>query len=114
MLTDREREFRLRPRKPPSAKGRNESQVWALLYKRVMRHARMTRKILSRGVKSRASTKSSRRFSQRCAVRVPYSRNAVRGQWAAHGRYLSRDSAGTPSCAAMNGDAETNKISASL
>jgi type IV secretory pathway VirD2 relaxase len=31
--------------------------------------------------------------SQRCAVRVTYAGNAVRGQWRAHGRYLARESA---------------------
>ena len=30
---------------------------------------------------------------QRCAVRVSYSPNRVRGQWAAHGRYIARESA---------------------
>ena len=30
---------------------------------------------------------------QRCAVRVTYSPNRVRGQWAAHGRYIARESA---------------------
>src|SRR5579885_1994794 len=34
-----------------------------------------------------------RRFSQRCAVRVTYSRNTTKGQWRAHGRYLMRESA---------------------
>jgi type IV secretory pathway VirD2 relaxase len=32
-------------------------------------------------------------FHQRCAVRVMYSRNAGRGQWRAHGRYIVRGSA---------------------
>ena len=44
MLSDREREFRLRPRKPPAAKRGNEIGAWSVLYKAVMRHARMTRK----------------------------------------------------------------------
>jgi type IV secretory pathway VirD2 relaxase len=30
---------------------------------------------------------------QRCAVRITYSKNTVRGQWRAHGRYLERESA---------------------
>jgi type IV secretory pathway VirD2 relaxase len=30
---------------------------------------------------------------QRCAVRISYSSNRVRGQWSAHGRYLLRESA---------------------
>ena len=35
----------------------------------------------------------SRPYNQRCAVRVSYSRNKVRGQWGAHGRYVARESA---------------------
>jgi len=35
----------------------------------------------------------SRRFKQRCAVRMTYTQNKLRGQWAAHGRYISRESA---------------------
>src|SRR5262249_44884195 len=31
--------------------------------------------------------------SQRCAVRVVYSKNTTAGQWRAHGRYLARDTA---------------------
>jgi type IV secretory pathway VirD2 relaxase len=31
--------------------------------------------------------------NQRCAVRMIYTRNKTRGQWAAHGRYIVRDSA---------------------
>jgi type IV secretory pathway VirD2 relaxase len=30
---------------------------------------------------------------QRCAIRVTYSANRTRGQWAAHGRYIARESA---------------------
>src|SRR5258708_25496056 len=33
------------------------------------------------------------RHDQRCAVRLTYTRNKTRGQWAAHGRYIVRDSA---------------------
>ena len=33
-----------------------------------------------------------KRFNQRCAVRVIFSRNKTAGQWRAHGRYLMRDS----------------------
>ena len=78
MLSDREREFRLRPRKPPAAKRSNEIGAWSVLYKAVMRHARMTRKAKTRGKAAAGGSRSSRRFSQRCAVRVMYSRNVVR------------------------------------
>jgi type IV secretory pathway VirD2 relaxase len=36
---------------------------------------------------------SRKRHLQRCAIRVTYSPNRVRGQWAAHGRYIARGSA---------------------
>jgi len=35
----------------------------------------------------------SRPYSQRCAVRVLYSKNTSKGQWRAHGRYVARESA---------------------
>jgi type IV secretory pathway VirD2 relaxase len=93
MLSDREREFRLRPRKPPATKRSNEIGAWSVLYKAVMRHARMTRKAKTRGNVAGGGSRSGRRFNQRCAVRVMYSRNAARGQWGAHGRYVARESA---------------------
>ena len=34
-----------------------------------------------------------RPYHQRCAVRVTYLKNKIRGQWKAHGRYLARGSA---------------------
>src|ERR1035438_6092855 len=93
MLSDREHEFRLRPRRPPAAKRGNEIGAWSVLYKAVMRHARMTRKAKTRGKAAGGGSRLGRQFKQRCAVRVMYSRNEVRGQWSAHGRYVARDSA---------------------
>jgi hypothetical protein len=93
MLTDREREFRLRPRKPPVGKRGSEITAWAVLFKAVMRHARMTRKAKRSGIPNGGATASTRQFSQRCAVRVIYSRNTVKGQWGAHGRYVAREHA---------------------
>jgi hypothetical protein len=93
MLSDREREFRLRPRKPPAAKRGNEIGAWSVLYKAVMKHARTTRKAKTRGTVAGGASGSGRRFNQRCAVRVMYSRNAARGQWGAHGRYVARETA---------------------
>ncbi len=58
-----------------------------------MRIARMTstRKPSTTG---RPSTSRPRKpHKQRCAIRVTYSPNQVRGQWAAHGRYIARESA---------------------
>ncbi len=39
------------------------------------------------------ATTHARPYSQRCAVRVLYSKNTSKGQWRAHGRYVARDSA---------------------
>ena len=57
-----------------------------------MHHARMSgnRKAAGAGAARFSARKS---FHQRCAVRVTYSRNTVKGQWRAHGRYVARDSA---------------------
>lgn len=54
----------------------------------------MTGKARKRGI-GRTSTRvrGSRPYNQRCAVRAIYSRNTVRGQWGAHGRYVARESA---------------------
>ena len=92
-MSDREREFRLRPRKPSAAKRGNEIGAWSVLYKAVMKHARMTRKAKTRGSVAGGGSRSGRPFNQRCAVRVMYSRSAARGQWGAHGRYVARETA---------------------
>ncbi len=93
-IEEDERELRLRPRKPPIGKSRNRQPTWAILMKGVIRHARMTRKARSRAARSEANaSRSGKPYSQRCAVRVVYSRNAVKGQWRAHGRYIARESA---------------------
>src|SRR5262249_23281253 len=39
------------------------------------------------------AARSARTHVQRCAVRITYSPNRVSGQWAAHGRYIARQSA---------------------
>lgn len=52
---------------------------------------------MTRQAKRRTGTakagRSVRPYNQRCAVRVMYSRNTVKGQWRAHGRYVARESA---------------------
>lgn len=89
-IGDDEREFRLRPRKPPV---RLMKPAWSLLFKSVMHHARMTRNS-KRGVsRTRAGYGKPRPYMQGCAVRIMYSRNAMKGQWRAHGRYVARESA---------------------
>src|SRR4029077_3035047 len=88
MANDEEREFRLRPRKPPV---RRERRILATAYKVIMHYARMS------GVRKRrlsfvAGPKRVRPYYQRCAVRVVYSKNSSTGQWRAHGCYLVRES----------------------
>jgi len=87
---DDEREFRLRPRKPPA---RNERAAWASAYKLLMHHARMSGSRKNRSVGFGTGPKRTRPYNQRCAVRVMYAKNTVAGQWRAHGRYLARESA---------------------
>jgi len=87
---DEEREFRLRPRKPPA---RNERAAWASAYKILMHHARMSRSRQSGSSGVGTGPKRTRPYNQRCAVRVMYSKNTVAGQWRAHGRYIARESA---------------------
>ena len=90
MAKDEEREFRLRPRKPPA---RNERAAWASAYKVLMHHARMSGNRKRRSVGGGRGPKRTRTYNQRCAVRVMYAKNTVAGQWRAHGRYVARESA---------------------
>jgi type IV secretory pathway VirD2 relaxase len=87
--TDEDREFRLRPTKPRVA--RNEGAAWSNGFKLLMHYARSSRKTSNRGAGGKG--KGTRPYHQRCAVRVTYLKNKVRGQWKAHGRYLARESA---------------------
>lgn len=63
-----------------------------------MHFVRMTTKPLAirlggRSRNSRTAGFQTHLHNQRCAVRVIYTGNKTRGQWAAHGRYIVRDSA---------------------
>lgn len=82
--------IKLRPRKPKFV--RDESKSWSSAFKGLMRIARMTssRKPAPSGSSAARPRKAHK---QRCAIRVTYSPNQVRGQWAAHGRYIARESA---------------------
>lgn len=83
---DDERDFRLRPSKPRS---RGSGVRWSDGFRILMYHARN-----SSAPRRTASPGPARRsYQHRCAVRVTYSKNATRGHWRAHGRYLARDSA---------------------
>jgi type IV secretory pathway VirD2 relaxase len=89
MENDKERKVRLRSRKPAA---RSERPVYCSGYKLLMHYARMStvrkRRLSGPGVRATRT----RPYFQRCAIRVVYSKNASRGQWRAHGRYLVRES----------------------
>ena len=87
---DEDREFRLRPAKPPA---RRERRVYASAYRIIMHHARMSGVRRRRVIGFRTARTHTRPYSQRCAVRVLYSKNTSNGQWRAHGRYIARESA---------------------
>src|SRR6516165_6144936 len=100
MSKGEEREFRLRPRKPPIPRQKDERLAWAMAFKTVAHFARSSRARKLGTSKKRAPKYASVPRKQRCAVRVTYARNIVRGQWRAHGRYLVRESAATDPAAA--------------
>ena len=112
MAKDEEREFRLRPRKPPA---RNERAVLGSAYKIIMHHARMSGCRKRRSVGVGAGAKRSRPYNQRCAVRVMYAKNTYAGQWRAHGRYVARESAtfdGDPRAVGFRQEGESADIAA--
>lgn len=93
-MTD-EKPILLRPRRP-KGQEKDESKIWAKAFKGLIHVVRMTSK--RTGSHRRKAGRGSSgplqaSYRQRCAVRVTYSGNRVRGQWAAHGRYIVRDSA---------------------
>src|SRR6266496_6159480 len=92
--SDRERPFRLRPRRPPSASGQRK-RPWASGLGTLLRLVRMRgyRKKMSGSSSGRRARSGRPPLSQRCAVRVTYSRNKNAGQWKAHGYYLARERA---------------------
>ncbi len=57
-----------------------------------MHHARMSG-VRKRRVVGFGTATHVRPYSQRCAVRVLYSKNTSKGQWRAHGRYVARETA---------------------
>jgi type IV secretory pathway VirD2 relaxase len=86
---DDDREFRLRPPKPRVA--RNEGASWSNGFRLLMYYARSSRKTGNRAPGGKG--KGPRPYHQRCAIRVTYLKNKIRGKWKAHGRYLARESA---------------------
>ena len=95
---DDKKEFRILPRRPPPAAESRISIPPAL--GRIYSFARQT-------VRRGSRTQSSHRYQQRCAVRVTYVGNKTSGQWKAHGRYLSRESATQRSAQRQAGFDET-------
>src|SRR5580692_11619414 len=87
--TDEERKIRLRPRKPCA--DRSEGGAWSRGFTLLMHYARSSRKANNRSHVGKG--KFTGPYHQRCAVRVTYLKNKIRGQWKAHGRYLGRESA---------------------
>jgi len=88
--TDEERQIRLRPPKPRVR--RNEGMAWSSAFRLVMQYARSSRTTVNRATAG-GKRESTRPYFQRCAVRVTYLNNKMRGHWKAHGRYLARESA---------------------
>ena len=111
---DGEPEFRLRPPKPAA---RRESLVYASAYRIIMHHACMSGVRRRRVIGFGTGRTHARPYSQRCAVRVLYSRNTSNGQWRAHGRYVARESAthgGDPKAVGFNATEESIEIAARL
>jgi type IV secretory pathway VirD2 relaxase len=96
MPKDEEKPFRLRPRKPAKPHNQNEPAAWAIAFKTVIQYARESRRHARANASHAGQFASRTRRSQRCAIRITYTRNAVRGQWRAHGRYIQRESAADP------------------
>jgi hypothetical protein len=86
-MSEGEREFRLRPGKPPISKASGDVR-WSSGFRLLMHYARQ-----SKGGGGFSGGTRSFPHRQRCAVRITYTKNTTRGQWRAHGRYLERESA---------------------
>lgn len=98
---DGEKEFRLRPNRPPTGR-KHESIAWSVALKTVFRYASTSRRRASNASTGSGATRR-KQFNQRCAVRITYSKNKVSGQWRAHGRYIARESAVQDFHAGFNG-----------
>lgn len=94
-IVEADRPFRLRPRAPKRTD--DNSRIWPTALRRVLQLVQNTRKAgrgrLQSPLNGEMARRGARPFIQRCAVRVMYSTNRTRGQWAAHGRYVARESA---------------------
>lgn len=89
---ENEPKFRLRPQRPKTS--RQGDMAWSIALKTVYRYARNSGAAGKRARNQPArGVRASRAFDQRCAVRVTYSPNRMKGQWRAHGVYIARESA---------------------
>jgi hypothetical protein len=84
--TDSPEEYKIRPPR----RIRTEDDSTAPSFQLVQAFAGRFRRAAKRN--SKPKPKPSASFSQRCAVRVTYSRNSSRNVWLAHGKYLQRES----------------------
>ena len=100
----------------PSREGEMSAAAWSVAFKTVMHYMRASRAGKRATGTSRGSAgQAPIPKSQRCAVRVTYAGNAVRGQWRAHGRYLARESAaGEPGTAGFDRAGEGIDIGARI
>jgi hypothetical protein len=80
--------FEIAPRRPRGAS--DASQPIARVARSVWHYARQSR---FGGKAPPTSTAPTAPHLQRCAVRITYASNRVRGQWRAHGRYVAREAA---------------------
>lgn len=75
MISQGEKPFRLRPRRPGRTK--DESRTWSKSFQRIMHLARMTTKPSGRTSSGAGPARRTKPHYQRCAVRVSYSPNRV-------------------------------------
>lgn len=90
---DRERPFRLRPRRPPAGAYGESDRTWAYGLRRLLRIVQMSGRRGGRRKTGFVRSAHAAKFHQRVAVRVTYSTNKTPGQWKAHGHYIARESA---------------------
>ena len=106
MTRNEERELRLRPRRPSRKRSESLPVFWASAYIAVVNQARQSRRVRNGG-----GVKAPKPYSQRCSVRVTFTKNRVKGLWRAHGRYIARDSVAQDVASAGKGfDAATTDI----
>jgi hypothetical protein len=69
---------------------KGEGLRWAAAFKTIADFARGSR-LAKRAAPGRRNGSATAARNQRCAIRLTYARNTVRGLWRAHGRYVARE-----------------------